>query len=119
MRRQSNNTLGDHPATDMVLERGTQIAYVPTSAHGDLNHPDVEFGFVTIDLGANGAFCRYWRKDLPPTRQLYSENVEDYLRTKDNSELTPRACLVVLITSHLVPWQIVRAALEKFCGGAL
>ena len=109
---------GNYPANENVLERGTQIAYVPTHAHGDLNHPDVKIGFVTVDRGADGAFCRYWRKDLPPAKQMYAENVEDYLRTKDNSELTPRECIVVLITSHLMSWQIVRAALERFCGGA-
>ena len=26
---------------------GQQIAYVPTHANGDINHRDVQFGFVT------------------------------------------------------------------------
>lgn len=58
------------------LRRGTQIACVPEHANGDLEHPDVQFGFVTR-VSKDGAFCRYWNKNLTS------------LRTKANSELTP------------------------------
>ena len=43
------------------FEQGTQIAYIPNHADGDINHPDVEFGFVTSIRG-NVCFCRYWTK---------------------------------------------------------
>ena len=64
----------------MDLQPGTQIAYVPTHANGDLSHPDVEFGFVTSVRG-DVAFCRYWSKG-------------DGLRTTANSEATPISLLV-------------------------
>ena len=59
---------------------GTQIAYVPDHAEGDINHSDVQFGFVTsIAEGTEGdLFCRYWK----------SRTSID-LRTKANSERTP------------------------------
>lgn len=58
------------------LKRGTQIAYIPTRANGDIAHKDVEFGFVTSGPTADGSyFCRY-----------YYKNGE--LRTKANSECT-------------------------------
>lgn len=63
------------------MEKGTQIAYVPRHANGDLNHPDVEFGFVTSET-INAHWCRYWKKD-----NIYS------LRTKEYSEITPNECL--------------------------
>ena len=45
----------------MIIQRGTQIAYIPMHAEGDIEHPDVEFGFVTSVVG-DMAFCRYWHK---------------------------------------------------------
>lgn len=62
---------------------GTQIAYVPRHAHGRLEHPDVQFGFVT-DTRWENHFCRYWRRG--------EEGKE--LRTTANSECTPDECLV-------------------------
>jgi hypothetical protein len=69
----------------MIEETGTQIAYVPTHANGDLSHPDVEFGFVMYrpsnyydNKCPYAIFCRYWRKGHPGE-----------LRTVANSELTP------------------------------
>jgi hypothetical protein len=59
------------------IKRGTQIAYIPQHAEGNIEHPSVEFGFVT-SMGAGFAFCRYWSKCHP-----------DELRTKANSEATP------------------------------
>jgi len=60
-----------------IMKQGTQIAYIPNHANGNINHPDVEFGFVTTVRGSNQCFCRYWRKGKPGT-----------LRTTLNSELT-------------------------------
>jgi hypothetical protein len=65
-----------------TLTRGTQVLYVPMHAHGDTNHPDCEAGFVTSVRG-DVVFCRYWSKHAPGE-----------LRTKANSEATPRAALV-------------------------
>lgn len=66
------------------FRRGMQIAYIPNHAEGDINHPDVEFGFVDWDMGEPGVRCRYWRKGKPGC-----------LRTRFNSELTPRANLIL------------------------
>ena len=64
------------------MKPGTQIAYIPLHAEGDINHPDVEFGFVVSKRG-DAHFCRYWR------RGHLGE-----LRTVANSELTPTNNLV-------------------------
>lgn len=87
------------------LARGTQIAYIPSHAEGDLSHPGVEFGFVTsvglyADEQENVAFCRYWRKDLTD------------LRTKANSEATPISCLVL---HESVPQWRVNVILDTYC----
>ena len=66
----------------MEFEQGTQIAYIPNHADGDINHHDVEFGFVTSRRG-DRVFCRYWIKGRIGT-----------LRTTANSECTPAENLV-------------------------
>ena len=72
------------------MKIGTQIAYIPLHANGDITHPDVEFGFVTAQSEVNSThFCRYWRR--------LREGVE--LRTMANSESTP--------DSHLVEYQSI------------
>ena len=54
-----------------VFERGDQIAYI-----NDIEHKDVEFGFVTsVSKHFDVAFCRFWSRSNP-----------DELRTKANSE---------------------------------
>lgn len=60
------------------MKIGDQIAYIPMHADGDINHPDVEFGFITGFNSAGDPFCRYWRKG-----QIGA------LRTTANSECTP------------------------------
>ena len=65
------------------MKKGTQIAYVPQHAEGDVNHPDVEFGFVMREVPTAAHFCRYWRKGHLGE-----------LRTRANSELTPNEFLV-------------------------
>jgi hypothetical protein len=68
----------------MELQRGTQIAYIPQHANGDINHANVEFGFVTsVHKDQDVAFCRYWSQHKP-----------DELRTWANSEATPLENLV-------------------------
>jgi hypothetical protein len=64
------------------MKQGTQIAYIPTHANGDIKHPDVEFGFVMAE-NEDTHFCRYWRKG----------NLGE-LRTRANSEATPNENLV-------------------------
>lgn len=79
------------------MKKGTQIAYVPTHVNGNVNHPDVQFGFVMSEReGAH--FCRYWRKDHP-----------GQLRTVANSELTPNDCLMPY---HKVPQYLVEQAID-------
>ena len=67
------------------LKPGTQILYVPNHAEGDLNHPDVEIGFVTsYRPKTETVFCRY-----------FSKHRRKDLRTKANSEGTPLANIVI------------------------
>jgi len=79
------------------MKRGTQIAYIPTHANGDINHPDVEFGFVTSTRN-DVAFCRYWSKRNPFE-----------LRTKANSEATP---VDMIVGVNSVPKVMVDQALK-------
>jgi len=58
-----------------------QIIYIPRHAEGNINHPDVEFGFVMTG-GLDYVFCRYWIKGQPGV-----------LRTTSCSERTPVSCL--------------------------
>jgi len=71
--------------SEKILAIGEQIAYIPMHAEGDINHPDVEFGFITGFNSDGDPFCRYWRKGQPGT-----------LRTTANSECTPRDMVVKL-----------------------
>lgn len=67
-----------------MLKPGTQIAYIPSHAEGNIEHPDVEFGFVTgASSNSHHHFCRYWRKGSKAA-----------LRTTANSECTPDEYLV-------------------------
>ena len=82
-----------------VFKNGEQIAYVPVHADGDLNHPDVEFGFVTGPAGEDAYFCRYWRKGEPGV-----------LRTRANSESTSAD---MLVSCWSVPQATVDAAIDR------
>lgn len=81
------------------MDKGTQIAYIPHHANGNIKHPDVEFGFVMATQGEMMHFCRYWQK-----RNLGA------LRTVANSELTPNDCLV---EHQSVPQELVEVTIEK------
>ncbi len=72
-----------------------QVAYIPTHAEGDINHKDVEYGFVT-STNDQFVFCRFWSK-----RERNGGEYE--LRTKANSE----ACR----PQDLVPYRYVGEAL--------
>ena len=70
-----------------TLKRGDQVAYIPRHARGHdgdpIEHPDVEFGFITsINKISGDPYVRYWRTITPPE-----------LRKKANSELTPADCV--------------------------
>ena len=66
------------------MDIGTQIAYIPNHAEGEITHPDTEFGFVTSwNEDPANVFCRFWAKGWPGT-----------LRTTSCSESTPKANLV-------------------------
>lgn len=67
----------------MPYQPGDQVAYIPSHAHGDIRHPDVEFGFVALDTDGSLVFTRYWLKGKPGR-----------LRTTICSEATDRARLV-------------------------
>lgn len=95
----------------MSFNRGDQIVYIPTGVlrqyrpSGEwqlanlLEHPSVEFGFVTKPTG-NQAFCRFWNK---------VDNFAE-LQTKDNSKLTPQDNLFVY---KLKPQKVIDDLLER------
>jgi len=85
-----------------VLERGDQVIYVPDHAKGDVTHPDCEKGFVTTDQGED-AFVRYFSKDMDRS---------DLLRTKANSERTPKR-LLIRQKHHTV--RFVESLMEEYC----
>lgn len=64
------------------LKVGMQIAYIPDHANGDINHSDVELGFVSA-VGGYTVSCRYFYKG------------SDELRTKQNGETTYLRNLVI------------------------
>lgn len=81
----------------MILNRGTQIVYVPDHIEGGFDgsfeYPNgsqpgfVLAGPMTDEFGNQSYFCRYWI--LHRFRPVHE------LRTKANSELTPiRLCLI-------------------------
>lgn len=44
-----------------LYRKGDQVAYIPPHADGDINHPDVEFGFVTSTANKGAVvFCRFF-----------------------------------------------------------
>lgn len=55
--------------SEEVFDPGTQIAYIPLHAEGDISHPDCEFGFVTssriLPDGPRVYWCRFWYKNRP------------------------------------------------------
>ena len=80
----TTKTESTHVDTDIRV--GTQIAYVPPHANGDLGHMAVEYGFVAwMTPGLGACLCRFWRRDLPGV-----------LRTTSCSEGVDTAYLVVL-----------------------
>jgi len=71
---------------DKGIRVGTQIAFIPPHADGDITHMDVEFGFVAwMTPGLGACMCRFWRRDLPGV-----------LRTTSCSEGVDTAYLVKL-----------------------
>ena len=87
------------PAPVRTFAPGEQIAYVPVHADGDLNHPDVEFGFVERLSYSDVYSCRYWRKG-----EL------GVLRTVTNGEATPAENLVSVWS---VPQATVDAVIDR------
>lgn len=81
------------------IKRGTQIAYIPTHAEGDIQHPDVEFGFAMNVPGHVGVACRYWRDGHPGE-----------LRTASISEITPLECIEEY---ESVPQRVVDETIKK------
>lgn len=81
------------------MKPGTQIAYVPQHAKGDVADPDVEFGFVTSESRGGRHWCRYWHRGRPGE-----------MRTTANSELTPDDCLAEHVS---VPQAVVDEWLRR------
>ena len=72
-----------------------QIAYIPSHCKGDIDHKDVEHGFVT-SKNDSVVFCRFWIKK-------YGHTICE-LRTTANSEACNRRDLVPyrLFADHIV-----------------
>ena len=88
---------------EIKLKQGTQIAYIPDHAEGDIFHDDVEFGFVMSQAGKRSVFCRYWRDGEP-----------GILRTVANSEATPIENLVEHKSVHQgIVEQTIKQILEE------
>lgn len=65
---------------------GKQVLYIPPHAEGDLNHRDVQAGFIVGAASDGDLWCRYWRyRNHRPGKSI--------LRTKANSERTSRDLL--------------------------
>lgn len=78
---------------NIFFKRGTQIAYIPThvlNKGGDAwkTDKDTEFGFVWLDEMNGTVRCRYFSK--------YGEG--QYLRTRANSERTPKENLAIHVS---------------------
>jgi hypothetical protein len=84
------------------MKPGTQIAYIPTHANNDINHEDVEFGFITSKSDKD-YFCRYW-----------SGRGKTTLRTAANSERTPSEMLVEYVS---VSQKVVDEWMKKNANG--
>jgi len=88
----------------MNLKQGTQVAYIPTHAHGDIDHEAVEFGFVTkVDVAKQVAWVRYWKGD--PSKTMHR-----VLRTTGNSERSRLSLLSVCekISRRLIDRELYR-----------
>ena len=66
---------------------GTQIAYVPSHAKGDVNHPDADWGFVQ-EQREDSCLCRFWSKNRQHQRQIGD------MRTKANAESAQKRDLI-------------------------
>ena len=84
------------------MKPGTQIAYIPAHAKGNIKHKDVEFGFVTSEtrdaVGNPACFCRFWHRGEPGV-----------LRTVSNSQFVKG---VHLIEHQSVAQSAVDAVME-------
>lgn len=89
---------------EVMLERGTQIAYVPMHAEGDIKHVDVEFGIVVRPHAHEAShYCLYWAQRSTPDKPE--------MRTRLNCELTPTWTLVKV---RVVSDEHVSAALDEY-----
>lgn len=90
------------------LARGTQIVYVPSHCSLDekFSYPGgVQPGFVSSGPNNHGDyFCRYW--------QIKEGKIVYDLRTKANSECTPRDVMMIMDT---VPQAEVEKAIKEWC----
>lgn len=86
-----------------MMRIGEQIAYVPGYAKGDMEHDNVEYGFVVEGHKRifGYVFCRYWKKDKEGER----------LRNTGNPELTPAKYLIAHISC---PQEQVDKLIEEF-----
>ena len=82
----------------MDFKPGTQIAYIPNHAHGDINHEDVEYGFVTGNRSF--VFCRYWTKGrlgvLRTTSCSEATNREDLVECKSVNQAMVDQLMIAL-----------------------
>ena len=90
-------SIADYITAEFMV--GDQIAYLPTHVEGEIEHSDVEFGFITtINERHRRAWCRFF----------FHGTTE--LRTVSNSEVVG---LESLLKYHHSEHRVIRAAQEK------
>ena len=91
-----------------IFKQKEQVAYIPLHAKGNINHPDVQFGFVVRDAG-HIVFCRYWNRESLAAYARRTGLPE--LRTKSTSEPT---VYEVLVRDEVCDQKFVEDAWNKY-----
>lgn len=88
------------------LVPGLQIAYIPPHAKNNIDHRDIQYGFIVSIKEGCGVFCRFWEKGHEGT----------LLRTKTHSAFIREESLVPAIT---VDDQVFINSLVREFGGKI
>lgn len=94
----------------MNFKKGDLVIYMPVHANGIITHKDCEMGFVTSVVG-DAAFCRFLRREESDGPFLDKESVIDALRTRANSEMVNRDCLIKM--HGLISQYVINEVIEE------
>lgn len=86
---------------------GDQIAYMPDHAHGKINHPDVQYGFVT-QVCEDFARCRYWSPEDPNRLRTTANSESTYFRNLIHYEYVDQTKVDLLLVElgYVDPFEI-------------